>query len=213
MTGELLPLPLFTASDALETPWRKVTIWSESEFKLVAIDGEVAIRAETDGASAALVRPVEIDPEICPEVTWSWRVDAMPREADLASRQSEDVAASVIFAFGDPGSLTNPDQVPTLRYAWATETNPVGEVVDSPYFPGILRTLVVRNGRDDLGTWVEERRNLRADYQLAFGEPPEDVVEVFALFTDSDHDNGASIAHYRSAEALCTELPEPESIF
>lgn len=211
--GELIALPLFTAEDALETPWRKVVVWSDSEFTLVP-DGEaVAIRAETDGASAALVREVDIDAQSCPEVAWSWRVDEMPREADLASRQREDVAASILLAFGDPGSLTNPDQVPTLRYAWATETNPVEQIIDSPYFPGILRTLVVRSGREDLGVWVEERRNLLADYQRAFGELPENPIEVFAVFTDSDHDNGPSVAQYRWAEALCTELPEPESIF
>ncbi|MEM9045176.1 MAG: DUF3047 domain-containing protein [Pseudomonadota bacterium] len=211
--AELLPLPIFSAGDAVEKNWRAVTVWGESEIRLVAQEGEIAIRAETDKSSIALIRGVEIDPGLCPEVEWLWRVDAMPLEADLASRQAEDVAASVFFAFGDPGAFTNPDPVPTIRYAWATETNPVDEVVDSPYFPGVIRTVVVRSGPADLETWITERRNIVADYELAFGEKPEDEIEVFAIFTDSDHDNGPAIANYRWARALCTELPEGPSIF
>lgn len=206
-------VPIFQADDAAEKAWRKVTVWGQSKFRLVALDDEVVIRAETDGSSAALVRRVDIDPEICPEAEWTWRVDEMPDTADLSSRESEDVAASIFFAFGDPGAFTNPDQVPTLRYAWATETNPVGDVVDSPYFPGIIRTVVVRSGRDDLGNWVTERRNLVEDFEFAFGEAPDSRIEIVAIFTDSDHGNGAAVALYRQAEMLCSEAPEGPSIF
>lgn len=206
-------VPIFKADDAVEKAWRKVAVWGQAKFRLVPLDDEIVIRAETDGSSAALVRRVDIDTEICPEAEWSWQVEEMPNSADLASRKSEDVAASIFFAFGDPGALTNPDQVPTLRYAWATETNPVDDIVDSPYFPGIIRTLVVRSGRDDLGTWVTERRNLVEDYELAFGETPEDRVEIVAIFTDSDHGNGAAVAQYRWARMLCSEEPEGPSIF
>ena len=206
-------VPIFAAGDAAEKDWRKVSVWGEAEFRIVALDGDVAIRAETDGSSAALVRRVDIDPETCPEVEWSWRVDRMPRTADLASRKREDVAASILFAFGDPGSFGNPENVPTLRYAWATETNPVGQVIDSPYFPRVIRTLVVRSGPAEMNLWITERRSLAADYERVFGRPPDSRIEVVAIFTDSDHDNGGATAHYRWARMLCREAPDVPSIF
>ncbi|MEM6487994.1 MAG: DUF3047 domain-containing protein [Pseudomonadota bacterium] len=210
----LFPEPIFAPASALETEWRRVTVWRDAPFALTAEDGEVVIAAQATGASAALVTKTEIDVERCPVVEWRWRVDAMALPADLSSRQAEDTPASIILAFGDPGSLLNPDEVPTLRYAWASETNPVGAVVDSPYFPGILRTVVVRSGPPQPGVWVTERRDLAADYEAAFGSPPRAPVEVVALFTDADHqEDGRAEAFYGPLTALCTEPADPPSIF
>ncbi|MEO0762942.1 MAG: DUF3047 domain-containing protein [Pseudomonadota bacterium] len=207
-------VPLFAPAEALEQEWRRVPVWRQAEFALVADEGEVAIAASARGASAALLTRAEIDTRTCPLVEWRWRVNAMAEPSDLATREAEDVPASLLFAFGDPGSLLNPDDVPTLRYAWATETNPVGSVIDSPYFPGILRTIVVRSGTEAMGRWVRERRDLAADYEIAFGTPPEGPVEIVALFTDSDHgEEREAEALYGPAVLLCTEAPEPPSIF
>ncbi len=206
-------VPIFAASDALEEQWRKFQIWREMDFTLAVADGEVAIEAVAEGASAGLARTVDIDPETCPILEWRWQVENLPSDADLASRAREDVSASLIVAFGDPGVFANPDPVPTLRYVWATETNPPGTVVDSPYFSGVLRSIPVRSGPERLGEWVTERRNLVADYERAFGEPPESDIEVVALFTDSDHGGERVTARYRWARSLCTEAPEPPSIF
>ena len=117
------------------------------------------------------------------------------------------MAASIFFAFGDPGVFSNPDPVPTLRYVWATETDPVDRIVDSPYFPGIIRSVVVRSGPERVGEWVTERRDLVADYASAFGGQPEGKVEIVALFTDSDHGKDRIEAFYAWARARCTEEP------
>ncbi len=206
-------VPIFAAADALEESWRKFRIWREMEFTLAIADGGVAIEAVAEGASAGLARGVEIDPEICPVLEWRWQIEALPSDADLSSRAREDVTASLIVAFGDPGVFTNPDPVPTLRYVWSTPDNPVETVVDSPYFPGVLRSIPVRSGPEGLGEWVTERRDLVADYELAFGEPPEDKIEVFALFTDSDHGGERVTARYGWARVLCTEAPAEPSLF
>lgn len=206
-------VPLFTAGDALERDWRKLRVWKEAEFSLTALDGEIAIRAVAEGASAGLARRVEIDPAVCPILEWSWRVEAGLTAADLSSRQGEDVAAAIFLAFGDPGLLASPREVPTLRYVWATETDPVESVVDSPYYPGVIRSVVVRSGPEAHGTWVSERRDLVADYRRVFGGLPEDPIELFVLFTDSDHGGERVEVLYRWARVLCTHEPEAPSIF
>jgi len=208
-----ISVALFNASDALEKQWRKVKLWRNASWTLADVDGEIAIRAVAEGASSVLARPVEIDPETCPVIEWTWRVDALPEKADLASRTAEDVAASIFLVFGDPGVFSNPNPVPTLRYAWTTEANPTGELIDSPYFSGTILTIAVRSGPARLGTWVTERRNVLADYQRAFGEAPDEDLQVFALFTDSDHGRSRVEAFYRDAHVLCREAPEEPSIF
>ena len=204
--------PIFTAPDALENDWLHFQIWHDTEWKLVALDDEVVISATGEGSSSGLARWVEIDPASCPTIEWSWRVDALPEKADLARRDREDVAASMILAFGDPGSLSNPRPVPTIRYAWATDANPVGAVVDSPYFPGSLRSIVVQSGDAELGTWVSERRDIGQDYRLAFGTAPTEPIHAFALYTDNDHLEEPVLAYYRSAQLLCSEPPEGSAL-
>lgn len=200
-------VPVFEAGDALVHRWRHVRVWGENDWRLASLDGEIVIDTVGQGSSSGLARWVEIDTGICPVVEWSWRVDALPRQADLAVRDREDLAASVIFVFGNPGSLGNPKPVPTLRYVWANANNEVGQIVDSPYFPGTLRSIVVRSGADAVGQWVTERRNLRADYRRAFGEPPSEAVEAFALFTDNDHLEEPAAAQYRWARLHCSDDP------
>lgn len=204
--------PIFSAADALTKRWQRVQVWKTSDWRLAVVGGEIAIEPAVDGSSTALARWVAFDTATCPVAEWTWRVEALPATADLASREAEDMAASVMFIFGDPGSMQNPDPVPTLRYVWATPANPPETVVESPYFPGFLRSVVVRAGGAG-PRWVRERRNLREDYLAAFGVLPSESVEAFALYTDNDHNSEAVKAYYRDAKVLCTEAPEGDSIF
>lgn len=206
-TGDPHLLPIFEATDALADDWQHVRIWGETDWALAALDGEVVIRAVGRGTSSALARWVEIDTGDCPVAEWSWRVDALPSGSELTDRDREDVAASVMFVFGDPGSLGNPKPVPTIRYVWASRNDDVDAIVDSQHFPGTLQSIVVRSGPERLGEWVTERRDLRADYRRAFGEGPEAPVEAFALYTDNDHLEQPTTALYRSARMRCAEAP------
>jgi len=202
---------LFRAGDALVKEWRRIQVWGETDWDLVTVDGDIAIRPIVEESSSALVRWIEFDTRDCPVAEWTWRVDALPDGADLSSREAEDVAASVMFVFGDPGTMLNPDRVPTLRYVWAAEDAPGDAVVDSPYFPGVLRSMIVRRGGAGAG-WVTERRNLRDDYRAAFGDAPSENVRVFALFSDNDHLGRPVTAYYLSARMLCSDLPRGASV-
>ena len=206
----LQPYPIFSATDALLLDWLHFQVWRETDWKLASVDDEVVVSATGQGSSSGLARYVEIDTTKCPIIEWSWRVDALPDGADLTERDADDVAASLFLAFGDPGSLSSPRPVPTVRYVWSTAANPVGSVVDSPYFPGTLRNLVIRSGAEDVGAWVTERRDLRDDYRLAFGEPPVEPIQAFALYTDNDQTEKPVRAYYRFARVLCSEAPASE---
>lgn len=206
--GVLEPYQLFTATDALDRDWLHFQVWRDTEWKLAVLDDEIVISATGKGSSSGLARWVEIDTADCPMIEWSWRVDTLPEQADLAQRDREDVAASLFLAFGDPGSLSNPKPVPTIRYVWSTAANPVGSIIDSPYFPGNLRSLAVRSGAQAVGTWVTERRDLRADYDMIFGERPAEPIQAFALYTDNDHLEEPVQAYYRWAQVLCSQMPE-----
>lgn len=150
---------LFAAETAIQDQWQHVSLRGVTEYRLAVVDGRLAIRATGQNSASALVRAVEVDPVRCPWLEWSWRVERMPREADIPLREREDVAASLFLFFGDPGlGLLDWKPVPTLRYAWAAERVPIETVVDSPYLPGTVRTLVVESGEARLGRWLTARR-------------------------------------------------------
>jgi hypothetical protein len=205
-------LPLFSAGDALEKDWLVFRQWRRPDFGIVPVGDAVAIRIAAEGASGGLGRFIEIDTTNCPVVEWTWRVDRLPEAADLSQREAEDVAAALLFAFGDPGSLSLPKPVPTLRYVWATEGETPDTVIDSPYFPSFLKSIPVRFGPAAQSAVVTERRDLAADFQRAFGRPPPEPVRLIALYADSDHGDSAVEGLYFSARALCSEPVEDDLI-
>src|SRR3546814_20001910 len=92
--------------------------------------------------------------------------------------------------------------VPTLAYVWTSSQLPEDAVVDSPYHPGTVRSIVLRSGGEHLGRWVEERRNVLDDFRKAFGREPPDAVEVVALFTDH-HQTRAPLTEVRRVVKAC----------
>src|SRR3546814_20839957 len=78
--------------------------------------------------------------------------------ADIRIKEREDFAAAIFLIFGRP-SMFNRD-VPTLAYVWTSSQLPEDAVVDSPYHPGTVRSIVLRSGGEPLGRGVEERRKI-----------------------------------------------------
>jgi len=176
-----------------------------TDYRIVTTDGRLAIRATGHRSASALIRRVRIDPARCPRLAWSWRADSLQRSADLRHRSADDVAASLFVLSGDPGFLADPDPVPTLRYVWTNERVPAGSVVDSPYMPGVVRSLVVRSGEAQLGRWLVERRDLARDFERAFGRRLDAEVGALALFTDNDQTGEPVISYYEWVGAECDD--------
>ena len=90
-----------------------------------------------------------------------------------------------------------------LRYVWTTGRVQEEEIVDSPAQPGYLRSIVVESGIVSGLAWSEERRDIVADYQAAFGGLPRERVRAIAIFTDNDQTQEPVVAHYGAARLLC----------
>jgi hypothetical protein len=196
---------LFHAATAIQDEWQHLPMRGETEYRLAALDGKVAIRAVGRHSASGLLRRVSVDPAVCPVIEWSWYAAEIQSAADLRVKEREDVAASVFLFFGDPGFMVDPKPVPTLRYVWTNRRVPVGAVIDNPYLPGIVRSIVVQSGRPHLGKWVTERRNVAADFRQAFGYEPTERIHAIALFTDNDQTKEPAVAYYGWARMACTD--------
>jgi hypothetical protein len=207
-TQTTLPPPAAEGWQPLALPGKKLTQYSWTEK-----DGRPALAA-TSERSASIWRK-KLDPALAQvgEVRFSWWVQELMPNASVADVDREDAVARVIFGFG--GDI---DQLPlrtrmkfelaqaltgeappyaTLMYVWDSKL-PVGTVVINPRSDRV-RKIVIDSGTVELRRWREHRRDLAADFRLAFGEAPGPLTTM-AVMTDSDNSRSSARAWYGPVE-------------
>ena len=163
-------------------------------------DGRRAVMAHAQGSASLWRRKLLVPAPALHEVSFSWWVQDQPLNASVADSAREDSAARVLFSFdGDLALLPmrtramfelaealSGEKPPyaTLMYVWDA-TAPVGSVIINPRSDRI-RKIVVDSGMAQLGRWRDHRRNLAADFYLAFGEAPGPLTSM-AFMADSDN--------------------------
>lgn len=202
-------ITIFDPARSFEENWEPIVFSGETRYELAFTDDRLALRAVAQDSASGLVRRIRIDPAECPILEWSWRVDRMHDHADLHEKARDDVAVSIFLLFGNPEAGFGFRRVPTIRYVWTNHSSAVNEVVDSPYLPGTVRSIVVHNDATRLHRWQRVRRDVVADFRTSFHREPDDVIEAVALFTDSDQTHETVEAWYGGARALCN--PEVEA--
>ena len=194
---------ILDVSTMTDDEWRHVSVRDKTEYRIVFIDDRLAIRASGKNSASGLVREIEIDINRCPVLEWSWRVDKIQRDADITVKDKEDVAASIFVIFGDPETIGKMKPVPTLRYVWTNERAAVDSFVRNPYVDSVY-SVTLRSGDSQTGQWITERRNVLIDFEKAFGHPPAEPVQAFALFTDNDQTKQPAEAYYEWLRSVCS---------
>lgn len=180
-----------------------------SQFSYVRKDGRDAMVANSK-SSASMVRQVmRIEPQELGSVRFSWKVPDLIAQADMALRETDDSPVRIVLAFEGDRSKFSPknamlselaraltgEELPyaTLMYVWCNTRQP-GSVIINPRTDRI-RKLVVESGTGKLKQWVDYERNIRADYEKAFGEAPGALVGI-GIMTDSDNTRSTTQAWY-----------------
>lgn len=201
--GNEQAIAVLDVSSLIQHQWEELQIKGSTDYRVVSSEGKPVLWASGRESASGLSRYIEFDANQCPIIEWSWRVDQLQADADLHLRSAEDVAASIYLLFGEPGLLSDPDLVPTLRYVWSNEKVTINEVIKSPYLPQYVHSIVVQAGSKHLGQWITESRNIAEDYQLAFGTVPPDKIQAIVLFTDNDQTKQSVEAGYAWIKVTC----------
>lgn len=218
----LLLAALLLAGCAAQAPRGQSAEWhpvafpgkAATHYAWATKDGRPALAARADRSASMYRRHVRPAPTPLGDVSFSWWVDDMIQGASVADRDREDAVARVIFGFGgdharlpartralfELAEALTGERPPyaTLMYVWDA-TAPVGSVIVNPRSDRI-RKIVVDSGPAQLRRWREHRRDLAADFRLAFGEEP-GRLESIAVMTDSDN-TGASAQSWYGGVAL-----------
>ncbi|RLA10867.1 MAG: hypothetical protein DRQ59_10990 [Gammaproteobacteria bacterium] len=138
----------------------------------------------------------------CGTLQWDWYVAELQETSNLRVKGMDDVGASIMVSFGDPGVFRD-KRVPILKYVWANETHVENDIIVGPYQTRYVRTIIVRTGTVAKVGLVRERRNLVSDFNNAFGRPPDGKIYAIGLFTDNDDTREPVTAHYGPVVLIC----------
>jgi hypothetical protein len=175
--------------------------WMVSYFTVpptqYATAGKGVIKAESLGSRSSLLKKVKEKEKEYPMLTWRWKISNVVRSAIETRKDRFDAAGRVMVIFGaeDGFSLFGGGLPPgpRIEYIWASRL-PVGQVFDHPGAKN-CKVFVLESGDRRAGQWVEERRNIRKDFNTAFGEDPPKLA-VVGIETDTDHSNESVTAYY-----------------
>ena len=135
-------------------------------------DGSACIECKTHRDGAILQYDVDLPLTPDSEISWQWRVDALPSDIREDAVPSHDYL-SIAIEFDNGRDIT---------YYWSGELSPgTGYDCPLPGWKGKEYHVVVRSGPDGLGAWHNERRMLHRDYVKYMGEPPGRIVRVWLI--------------------------------
>lgn len=211
-----MPEPDGHDAHLLRQGWQQVRLPGKrpTDYRWVADkDGAGAVHARAQASASMLRRALRRDGASLREVEFAWMSQALPADGDVSDADHADASARVVLAFdGDPRRLSAKNRMlfdlahsltgeappfATLMYVWDVRA-PVDRVVIHPRTDRI-RKIVVDSGPDELRRWREHRRDLAADFRLAFGEEP-GALNSIALMTDSDNTRSRARSWYGPIE-------------
>nr|WP_279343737.1 DUF3047 domain-containing protein [Variovorax terrae] len=180
-----------------------------TQFSYMRMDGRDAMAVTAVSSASMLRHAVRIEPEALGQVRFSWKVPALIAEADMSQRETDDSPVRIVLAFeGDRSKfsaknamlselahLLTGEEMPyaTLMYVWCNKQEP-GSVIINPRTDRI-RKLVMESGPKKLNRWLDYERDIRADYEKAFGEAPGALVGI-GIMTDTDNTRTTARAWY-----------------
>lgn len=191
-------------------PFKKNTI-----YRLENYQGRTVLAANSKTSASGLA--VKLQPRSVQNLwlQWEWKAVREIPQADNELGQQDDAPLRILVAFDgnksklplkekltfEMANLISGQEMPyaTLMYIWSGK-NSVNQVLNNAHTSRV-KMIVVDSGWDDIGQWRKHERNLAADYKLAYGENPGNVIGI-ALLTDTDNTKSETRALYGDIEFI-----------
>ena len=213
-------------------PWQLVQLDQRippTRYTVQRWDGVTGIEARADRSMALMARPLAVNLKQTPVLCWRWRVDDVLQKADMTQKSGDDYAARVYVALKLPpqalgfGLRTKlalarsiyGDHVPdaALNYVWDNR-HPVGTEQANAYTDR-TQMVVMETGRQQVGRWVNERRDVLADAIQLFGNFDHQAASL-AVASDTDNTGeqaraGFADLHFVARDQACRFDSLPKS--
>lgn len=206
-------VPLADTKRAYPVGWADFIIHSGKKrtvYELVTFQDQRVLKATSAQSASGLQAVIDIDPRVKSWISFSWWADHMLEHADMNHPDGDDSPNRIVVAFdGDKANLDSRDRAffeqvkfltgrdlpyATLMYVWDPKL-PAGTVSISKHTKRI-RKIVLGGASAPTKQWHKFKRNLIADYQLAYGTEAIGRVKSVGLMTDTDNTGEMVTAYY-----------------
>ncbi|MCS3904245.1 hypothetical protein J2T55_002281 [Methylohalomonas lacus] len=170
--------------------WQSQSFAGETDYQLVEAGGRRVLKADSRGTASGLYHEKSIDLGATPWLHWRWKVQDTLEDVDETTRDGDDYPARVYVVFSGGLAFW---RTHTVIYVWASN-QPQGSHWANA-FTDNARVIAVQSGDANAGEWQRETRNVRADYEMLFGEDISEADAV-AIMTDTDNSDQSAVAWY-----------------
>lgn len=171
--------------------WETNRFKGETRYEVASLNGQWVLRAESNGSASGLVRKIRVDLLKTPCLNWSWRIENTLGNLNEQRKMGDDYPARVYVIVQDRLALW---RLRSINYVWAS-TSPQGQRWPNAFAGNSVVMIAQRSGPSGIGTWHQEKRNVRADIQQYFGDGIT-YLDAVALMTDTDNAGGRAVAYY-----------------
>ncbi len=151
------------------------------DLRIVEDDGQRALHLKSRNEGSTITKELKgITLKDTPVLEWRWKAVTLPTGGNSCKKATDDQAVQVYVVWPRfPSALRSR----IIGYVWDT-TVPSGTVCKSEK-NGTVTYIVVRSGPGELGRWLTEQRDVRADYKKVYDEEP-DAPGGIAVASDSN---------------------------
>lgn len=204
--GAAMSIPRFStapAGSAVAPGWahqRLPKVPAANRFEIVQDGSRRVLQVHSAAAASTWIARLPGETPARPVLEWQWKVSRALAGSDLRSKDGDDYAARVYVLFDLPSerlSLVDRLRLAAARalsdaelpaaalcYVWS-RAQPAGASGWNPYTDR-LRMFVVESGDTFAQQWRGVRRDLRADWEAAFGGAMPPIAAV-AVGADTDN--------------------------
>jgi len=178
--------------------WRYLWFLGESEVYSASKADPPTIHCKTQCDVGILQRDVDLPFAEGTRLAWSWKVDALPSTLDEDTVPTHDYL-SIAVEFSNGIDIT---------YYWSAGLAPgTGYWCPLPTWAKREYHVAARSGTAELGRWIDEDRDLYADYASHIGAPPERIRRVWFI-ANSMFQRGRGECSYRAIRLRSREGAE-----
>ena len=190
-------------------------IKKHSTYTIESVGKRSYLKAESQASASAIVYKKMFNVFEYPRARWRWRVDNVHTQGNPRDQAGDDYPIRVYVMFQyDPQKAEFTEKVSygiaktlygkypphsTMNYVWTGHEIPE-RIITSPYTDK-AKMIILEQGRNKLGMWVDETVNILEDYRKAFGKDPPATAGI-AVMNDSDNTGESAVSYLEYIEVF-----------
>lgn len=174
--------------------WQEKEFNGSTQYKIVDTTGvnseTKVLMAKSNNSASGLFKEQRIDLQKTPYLNWSWKSDSSYSGLNEKEKKGDDYVAR-IYVVIDGGMFFW--KTKALNYVWSS-SSVKNEAWPNPY-TGNATMFSVESGKQNLGKWVNYKRNVFEDLKEIVGKKVR-YIDAIAVMTDGDSSGQQATTYY-----------------